>query len=98
MMTVPRRTESAANEEAQTPTNGTVEPPSGALEHLDANGTSPIEPNPPPQIVKVVPSVELPEAATVDDELENGAPAATRALATVRVGVDPDPGLYAVLG
>jgi hypothetical protein len=95
MMAVPRRPESAANEEAHTLTNGTVEPPSGPLEHLDANGTSPGAPSTPAPIVKVIAAVEPNEVSNVDDGFEEGA---TTALATVRAEVDPDPGLYAVLG
>jgi hypothetical protein len=95
MMAVPRRSERAADEEANTPANGTVEPPSDALQHPDANGTSPRTPTTPQQqIVKVVTSIEPGAASSV----ENGATAPTMALATVGPRLDPDPGLYAVLG
>src|SRR5205807_7663986 len=64
-------------------------------EHLEGNGTSPVAPSAPQQhIVKVGTSTE-PSAAT---GLENGATEPTRALARVGPRIDPDPGLYAVLG
>jgi hypothetical protein len=64
MMAVPRSSERAADEEALTPANGTVEPPPPVAAST-----------PPQQIVKVVTAIE---------------PVGPR--------LDPDPGLYAVLG
>jgi hypothetical protein len=99
MMAVPRRPKRAADEGAHTPTNGTVEPPSDALEHVDGNGTSPVAPSTPQQqIVKVVTSIEPSADGDASTGLEMGATESTTALATVGPRVDPDPGLYAVLG
>jgi hypothetical protein len=99
MMAVPRSSERAADEEALAPANGTVEPPSDALEHVDGNGSAAVAPSPPEQhTVKVISSIEPVAATTEPTETENGAMAPSPALAPVGPRLDPDPGLYAVLG
>ncbi|HLZ29780.1 MAG TPA: J domain-containing protein [Chloroflexota bacterium] len=94
---MPRRSKRAADEEAATPANGTVGSPPDALgQHLDGNGSSPVAPGDPgtdedtgtaePPNSAAPPVVAL---ATNDS---------VAALATVGPRLEPDPGLYAVLG
>jgi hypothetical protein len=98
MMAVPRRLERAADQEAHTPPDGTVEPPPDPLQHLNGNGSSPAAPGTPQQqIVKVVASIESVEAAA-SLAVESGAAESSLAPAAVGPRLDPDPGLYAVLG
>ena len=99
MMAVPRSSESAADDEALTPANGTVEPPPDANGHLDGNGSSPgAASSPQQQIVKVNTSIEPVDDAGTSVAPGNGVTEATTALATVGPRLGPDPGLYAVLG
>jgi hypothetical protein len=101
MMAVPRRSKRAADQEAHTPANGMVEPPSDAHNnHLDGNGNSPAVPGTPEQqIVPVITSAEPIEVIDTATELENvGATESTIALASVGPRLAADPGLYAVLG
>jgi len=84
MMAVPRSSERAADEEAL-----------AALEHVDGNGTSPPTPTAPPQqIVKVVAADDAGEAVDTSDS----ATEVIETQAAVGPRLEPDPGLYAVLG